>query len=192
MENVIQTIRQRIDALLAVQAQVVVAIDGSCASGKSTLGTALAEGYTCNFFRMDDFFLRPEQRTRQRLAEPGGNIDYERFRQEILEPLKTGLPFSYRPYNCSTGCLMAPVAVQPRPLAIIEGSYSHHPCFGSPYDLTVFLTVDPEIRIQRIAKRPAFLYKRFLEEWIPMEQAYFEAFSIPEKADLVLTPADNR
>ena len=32
---------------------------------------------------MDDFFLRPQQRTKERLAEAGGNIDRERFLQEV-------------------------------------------------------------------------------------------------------------
>lgn len=30
-------------------------------------------------FGLDDFFLRMEQRTPERLREVGGNVDYERF-----------------------------------------------------------------------------------------------------------------
>ena len=48
-------------------------------SGKSVLGQLLSEVYSCNLFHMDDFFLRPEQRTAERLAEAGGNVDRERF-----------------------------------------------------------------------------------------------------------------
>ena len=47
-----------------------VAIDRPCASGKSTLGAALSEIYGCALIHMDDFFLRPEQRTSQRLSQP--------------------------------------------------------------------------------------------------------------------------
>ena len=125
---------------------------------------------------MDDFFLRPEQRTPERFAEVGGNVDYERFQEEVLLPLKSRKAFSYRPFDCSTFTLAAPVSVAPKKLNIIEGTYSHHPYFGNPYDLKVLLTVDEETQRQRILERPTFLHKRFFEEWIPMENRYFEAF----------------
>lgn len=186
MENRLRKIRPEIHRLLAEGKQVLVAIDGSCTSGKSTLAAALEQEYPCNVFHMDDFFLRPQQRTEQRLAEPGGNVDYERFYQEVLLPLKAGNPFSYPVYDCSVRELVPGPEVQPRQLNIVEGTYSQHPFFGECYDLKIFLTVDPELRRQRIARRPAFLHRRFFEEWIPMEQRYFAAFSLEEKADLVL------
>ena len=74
-----------------------------------------------------------------------------------------------------TVTLAALVAVTPKKLNIIEGAYSHHPYFGNPYDLKILLTVDEETQWQRILERPAFLHKRFFEEWIPMENRYFDA-----------------
>lgn len=192
MEQVVEVIRQRVETLLQGKERILVAIDGSCTSGKSTLAAALARELDCNVFHMDDFFLRSQQRTAERLAETGGNVDYERFREAVLLPLKTGVPFSYHPYDCSTGSLKAPVAVEPRAIAIIEGTYSQHPYFEDPYDLRVFLKVSPEVRQNRILQRPAFLHRRFFEEWIPMEQRYFNEFGIEEKADLTAWPADNR
>ena len=180
----INEIQKKIDELLAQNRQVIVAIDGSCAAGKTTLAGKLAERYDCNLFHMDDFFLRPEQRTEARFAEPGGNVDYERFLDEVLTPLKSGKAFSYRPFDCKTFTLSAPVAVEPKQLNIIEGSYSLHPHFGDPYDLKIFLTITPDLRRQRIMERPAFLHRRFFEEWIPMEQRYFDCFRIEGKADL--------
>lgn len=192
MEQAVKIICRRVEQLLQEKQTVLVAIDGSCTSGKSTLAAALARELDCNVFHMDDFFLRSQQRTAERLAETGGNVDYERFREEVLRPLKTGVPFSYHPYDCSTGSLKAPVAVEPRAIAIIEGTYSQHPYFEDPYDLRVFLKVSPEVRQNRILQRPAFLHRRFFEEWIPMEQRYFREFSVEEKSDLVIWPADNR
>lgn len=191
MEQAVKIICRRVEQLLQEKQTVLVAIDGSCTSGKSTLAAALARELDCNVFHMDDFFLRFQQRTAERLAETGGNVDYERFREEVLRPLKTGVPFSYPPYDCSAGSLKAPVAVEPRPIAIIEGTYSQHPYFEDPYDLRVFLKVSPEVRQNRILQRPAFLHRRFFEEWIPMEHRYFRDFSVEEKSDLVIWPADN-
>lgn len=192
MEKTLNTIRQRIDALLTVQDRVTVAIDGSCTAGKSTLAAMLEMEYDCNLIHMDDFFLRPEQRTPERLAETGGNVDYERFREEVLVPLGQGGAFSYRPYDCSAGGLKSPVTVEPKKVTVIEGTYSQHPYFGDYCDLRVFLKVSPPVREKRILARPAFLHRRFFEMWIPMEQAYFDAFGIEEKCDIPVMPEDNR
>lgn len=179
-------VQPQIDRLLALKTQIIVAIDGNCTAGKTTLANQLAANYDCNIFHMDDFFLRPEQRTVERFAEVGGNLDYERFQGEVLLPLRSGKAFSYRPFDCSTFTLAAPVTVIPKKLNIIEGTYSHHPYFGNPYDLKILLTVDEETQRQRILERPAFLHKRFFEEWIPMEQRYFDGFDIPTKCNIVI------
>ena len=186
MNKILGMLKKQIDTLLEENNLVIVAIDGKCTSGKTTLASKLAEIYDCNVFHMDDFFLRPEQRTPERFAEVGGNVDYERFYEEVLLPLKTGKAFSYRPFDCSTFSIAAPVTVAPKKLNIIEGTYSHHPYFGNPYDLKIMLTVDEETQRQRILERPVFLHKRFFEEWIPMENRYFEVFKISDQSETIL------
>ena len=186
MEKILEAAKHQINMLLEEKNFVIVAIDGKCTSGKTTLASQLGEIYDCNVFHMDDFFLRPEQRTPERFAEVGGNVGYERFHEEVLLPLKSGKAFSYRPFDCSTFTLAAPVTVAPKKLNVIEGTYSHHPYFGNPYDLKILLTVDEEIQRQRILERPAFLHKRFFEEWIPMENRYFDGFAIPSEAGFII------
>lgn len=186
MDGIPEILIRRIDECLAGQRRILVAIDGGCGSGKTTLAARLAARYDCNVFHMDDFFLRPAQRRPERYAETGGNVDYERFREEVLQPLAAGIPFAYRPFDCGSLTLGAPVPVTPRALNIVEGVYSLHPYFGSPYNLRVFLTVPPEVQRQRILLRPAGLHRRFFGEWIPMEQQYFQGFRIPETCDLIL------
>lgn len=165
----------------------LLAIDGSCTSGKTTLAAELQAAYPCQVIAMDDFFLRPCQRTPERMAQVGGNVDYERFQEEVLSPLLSGRPACYRPYCCRTGRLLDPVTVEPRGLIVIEGSYSQHPYFENPYDLRIFLAHTPELQNARVLQRPQHLHRTFFELWIPMENAYFEAFHIAEKADLILT-----
>lgn len=180
------TVQKAIKALLQKKETVTVAIDGNCTSGKTTLARQLEEIYDCNVFHMDDFFLRPEQRTPERFAEIGGNVDYERFLEEVLLPLGSGKPFSYRPFSCSSFTLSEPVMMPSKKLNIIEGTYSLHPYFGEIYDLRIRLTVSPELQHQRILERPAFLHKRFFEDWISMENRYFEGFAISETCHIVL------
>lgn len=185
MEQILGSVKERIDQLLQTRERIIVAIEGNCTAGKTTLADALKKEYDCNVIRMDDFFLRPEQRTEERFAQPGGNIDYERFREEVLLPLSKGTTFFYRPFSCSTFTLADPVELTPGKLTVVEGTYSLHPYFGDIYDLKVFLSVSPENQTKRILERPAFLHRRFFEEWIPMEQRYFDQFRIQEQCDAI-------
>ena len=177
-----------IDRHLAIQGCARVAIDGRSASGKSTLGGMLARIYDANLFHMDDYFLRPEQRTPQRYAEPGGNVDRERFAEEILAGLDSGQAFSYRPFDCATGRLAPPVPVGPRAVNVVEGSYSLHPALRGGYDVKVFLDIDPATQSERIlARNGARMHRRFIEQWIPLEEAYFASMDIRAACDLIFT-----
>ena len=177
---------QAIDRLFLEKAQVLLAIDGPCTAGKTTLADILKCKYGCSVISMDKFFLQPQQRTAERLAQPGGNVDYERFHREVLQPLKAGTPFSYRPFSCAAQALAPPVSVIPHRLTVIEGTYSTHPYFQNPYDLTVFLTIDPETQRERVRQRELWKQERFFKEWIPMETAYFSHFRIRQACDLVI------
>ena len=187
MEKLVSMILEQMERLQANrQGPVIVAVDGNCGAGKTTLVSMLQEVCRCNVFHIDDFFLRPEQRVPERYAQPGGNVDYERFREEVLIPLQKGEAFSYRPFDCSSFALSEPVAVEPKRLNIVEGTYCLHPYFGDAYDLKVFLSVAPQLQRRRILQRPPFLHDRFFREWIPMEQIYFAHFDIAKQADILL------
>lgn len=174
-----------VDALLSEKGCARVAIDGCSGSGKSTLGRLLGGIYGAQLFHMDDFFLPHERKTPERLAEPGGNVDYERFQSDVLDHLDEDR-FSYRPYVCHEGALGEAVVAERRPVQIIEGSYSQHPRLNGRYDLRVFLTLSPEAQSARILKRNgAAMHARFINEWVPLENRYFEAFHILSQSDIV-------
>lgn len=179
---------RRIDSLLAKGKEITVAIDGNSGSGKSTLAHDLSKIYDCNVFHMDDFFLRPEQRTIKRMQEIGGNVDYERFKQEVLDNLKKNQEFQYQIYDCSQGRLTDYIKVSPKRLNIVEGVYSMHPTLRDYYDLKVFLSIDTETQSKRILKRSGkYMHERFLNEWIPLENEYFSKMKIPQICDMVFT-----
>ena len=134
----------RIDRLTAERSRVLVAIEGGSASGKTTLGELLQNVYGCPVFHMDDFFLRPEQRTEARFTQPGGNVDRERFLEEVLIPLREGRPVDYRRFDCATFTIAPPQRIETERLSIVEGAYSMHPDLAPYYDLSVFLAVSAE------------------------------------------------
>ena len=57
----------KINQLHAEKETLLIAIDGKCGSGKTTLAGLLNEVYQGNVFHMDDFFLQPHQRSSKRL-----------------------------------------------------------------------------------------------------------------------------
>lgn len=175
------------DRRLADNPRLLMAIEGGSASGKTTLAALLARVYDCSVFHMDDFFLRPEQRTEERLAEPGGNVDRERFYEEVLEPLRAGKAVTFRRYDCQTQTLAAPITTAPRALNIVEGAYSMHPALADSYDLSVFLKIAPEVQRTRIlARNGSEVGERFFTRWIPLEQRYFDALDPAGRCDLIL------
>ena len=132
---------------------VLAAIDGRCASGKTTLAAQLQQQFDCCVIHMDHFFLRPHQRTPQRYQEPGGNVDRERFLEEVLLPLSRGESVQYSPFLCYSQQMGEPIRISTKGLVIVEGSYSCHPELFPFYDLTVFLTLNPEEQLRRILAR---------------------------------------
>jgi uridine kinase len=177
----------RLDALALQKETVLIAIDGGSGSGKTTLAALLAAERGCNIFHMDDFFLRPSQRTDERLAEIGGYTDYERFKTEVLDKIIEGNAFSYRAYDCKVQSYKEAVCVSPKKISIVEGSYSRHPYFDDVWDLKIFVSAPREIRLSRIKERSGDkLFEHFVTDWIPREDAYFSKFRIEETSDLVV------
>lgn len=185
MEDILRNIRLHIQTLCKEKEQVLIAIDGRCGAGKTTLADRLQQTIECNVIHMDDFFLRPEQRTIERMNKAGENVDDERFEQEVLRPLQLKQAFFYRPYDCKTQKLQSGIYVRPRQVNIMEGSYRCHPNLSPYYDLKIFLTVDRKLQLQRIAGRNGGVsIELFREKWIPLEENYFLTYDIEKTCDL--------
>ena len=163
----------------------LIVIDGLCGSGKTTLANELSALLQAPVIHMDDFFLPFALRTTQRLSQPGGNVDYERFEEEVLSRIGCDAAFTYGKFDCSEGTL-TPAECPAAGLRIVEGTYSMHPRFMSVWQergaLTVFASVPREEQLRRLALRNPRLLERFRTEWIPMENRYFSVFGVEEKA----------
>ncbi|MGN0161668.1 MAG: uridine kinase [Lachnospiraceae bacterium] len=177
----------KIRKMLKEKERVVLAIDGRAASGKTTAAELLALIFDASVIHMDDFFLPMEKRTRERFAEPGGNIDYERFRDEVARFIKKKEDFSYRRFDCSIMNFREKIDIQQKPLMIIEGAYSQHIEYRSIYDLKVFFNIDPMTQRNQIYQRGGEnALQMYSETWIPLEEKYFEHSEIKDKSDMVI------
>lgn len=177
-----------IDRALGSKPRMLLAIEGGSASGKSTLAELLTGIYPdAALFHADDYFLRPEQRTPERFAQPGGNMDRERLEAEILAPLSRGGDVVYRPFGCKTMSLSEPRRSRAARLNIVEGSYSLHPALEPYYDLSVFLEISPENQRRRVLERNGPEWgQMFFDRWIPLENTYFQATRTAERCTLRL------
>ena len=180
-------VKNRIIELLNGSERAVIAFDGRSAAGKSTAAHLLAGELDGEVIHMDDFFLPPQLRTDERLAQPGGNVHYERFAQEVLRGLESGRAFDYRVFDCSVMNYGGKNSAGGKRLLIIEGAYSLHPSFGSYYDFSVFFDIDREEQKRRILNRNGTeKLVTFTERWLPMEERYIAAFDVMNRCDMVI------
>lgn len=187
MEKTLNRISDLIREKTKEDPHCIIAIDGRCTSGKSTLGALLHEKLGGAFVHMDDFFLRPEQRTKERYSTPGENVDHERFLEEVLLPLSRKEKAVFHPFDCNVMKISDRVLeADGKGLVIVEGSYSHHPSLRGFYDLKIFLHVQPEKQLERVEKRNPDKIEAFKTRWIPFEEMYFERYQVMENADLVI------
>ena len=153
------------EKVIREKGRVVIAIDGKSGTGKSHLSRLIEACAGVSTIHMDDFFLPKEKRTKERYEMAGGNVDSERFIEDVIIPLKRGMPFSYRPFEIA------------KPFIIVEGVYSLHPLFRDVYDMGYVLTAPYSSRIDRIKARSGDdKLEKFISLWMPLEDKYFEAF----------------
>lgn len=170
-DKVSDEVSDRIGRLNNSAGTIIVAVDGRSASGKSTFASVLESRLDCNVFHMDDFFLTPERKTRERLSERGGNVDYEAV-GDLLGKIRSGRSSSYRTYDCKSNTFTLR-SFEAKKINIIEGTYSMHPALLPFYDMTILLDVSPSDQLIRLKKRCPKLIDKFIKEWLPLEEAYF-------------------
>ena len=160
---------------------VVVAIDGMSASGKTSLADILSKQFDIDVIHMDDFFLPLNLRTDNRLSEVGGNVHYERFKDEVVSHINEFNPLNYKIFDCSIMDFNGNRMIRKSNIRIVEGSYSQHPYFENYADIKIFCKISSEEQINRIINRNgAEKAIRFKNEWIPLENKYFESLDLKD------------
>lgn len=162
----------------------VIAIDGRSASGKTTFADSLNR----QVIHTDDFYRPRNESGRLAISEFDGNFDISRFKREIVEGIKSNLPFCYGVFNCAEGLITERRRIELPNCIIVEGAYSLNPNLYDYADLKVFFDIDKETQKERIIKRNGVCgYERFKQIWIPAEERYFKHYGIKEKCDIIIT-----
>lgn len=185
MSDTIAAFLDELNKKLAQKDKIVLAVEGECASLKTTLAQALQEKLGAGVIHCDDFFLPSELRTPERFTEPGGNIDYVRMKEEVIDKLRASEIIKYRPFDCHSMEFANVISIPNAKLMIVEGAYAMHPYFDRYYDMSLFLCAAKEERIRRIVARGQNA-EIFLKRWIPLENRYFEAYELKDRVDYII------
>lgn len=163
-------IPSELNKLISSGEYFVLAIDGRCGAGKTTLAKEIAQNYGAYVVHLDDFFL---PKGREKIGH--GNLEKERLKQEVLLPLSKREEVRYRIFSCSQQCYTEWVTIPAGVSVVVEGSYALLNEFRFAYTHSVFLTLSKEEQEKRIRCRNGDdKWGLFCSRWIPDEESYIE------------------
>ncbi len=153
---------------------VLVGIDGRGGSGKSTLAMELAALLAdVAVVQFDDFYRAADERKLTAASsddEVGGNFDWRRARDQVLQPLSNGEVARYQRYDWDSDELAEWHVISPSGIVIVEGNYSTRHELHGYYDVTIWVDTPHDVRLRRGVERDGEQARaRWLEEWIPEE-----------------------
>ena len=176
----------KIEELRGTYNAFAVAIDGMAGAGKTTLAAYLSKKYGAPVVHLDDFRLPTPERAAGWEAIPGGDMDFERFEEEIVAPWMEKRPLVYTTLDPATGEMLDRRALPDGQMFLFEGTYIMHPMIRDFFDLRLFVRVGADEQARRLAAAPARTGARPTAARLETEQAYFDAYMTEALADGVL------
>ncbi len=149
--DVLAELKRRVGAIDAGRRTLLVGIDGQGGSGKSTLAKDLASLLPdATVVEFDDFYRPARERQRKtRGDEIGGDFDWRRLRDQVLEPLAAGKTARYQRYDWGDDQLAEWHAISPGGVVLVEGNYTTRPELRTYYDLTIWVDAPADVRLGR-------------------------------------------
>jgi uridine kinase len=178
---------------------LVVAIDGGSGAGKSILGSMVAEVLGAALIRTDDFYAanisNAEWDRRSPREKVAAVIDWQRLRNQVLEPLLCGQPAQWHPFDFRGVRPDGTYPLHPEPtycgpaaVIVLEGAYSSRPELADLITLAVLVDSPADVRHKRLEFRedPDFL-RAWHARWDEAEEYYFSEVRPKSSFDLVVT-----
>ncbi len=168
---------------------LMVAIDGMSAAGKSTLAPVVVEELPdAELVRGDDFYRVMDNDERFTLSPEQGydqDFDWQRLRQQVLDPLRAAEPARFQRYDWPTGQLGEWAEARPTPVVIVEGVYISRPQLRDVFDLVVWVdtSVDARAVRQSLGDDPP----EWVARWDAAERYYIDHHQPAGTADLVVS-----
>lgn len=147
-----QELLDTIEELKKTYNAFAVAIDGMTGAGKTALAAHLSKKFGAPVVHLDDFRLPLSERKPDWETTPGGEMDFERFDEEIVTPWLTKKPLVYSVVDPKSGEITERRALPDGQMFLFEGTYALHPLIRDFYDLRLFMKVDGQVRASRLEK----------------------------------------
>ena len=207
-QELLEALAARIVALSSQR--VRVAVDGSDASGKTTLADELvapieAHGRPVIRASIDGFHRPRAERYRRGATSPEGYyfdaFDYPALRESLLLPLGPGGSGSYRravfDYRTDQPVDVPEEAAPPDAVLVVDGVFLLRPELVAFWDYRIFVEVPFAVALERAMQRDLPLFgsaeavrARYTERYIPAQRLYFAAAHPQEQADALVHNAD--
>lgn len=192
--DVLAGLSDRVQSLHRRSSTLLIGIDGLGGSGKSTLARELAGLLPdATVVEFDDFY-RPSRERQLRAAagdrEIGGDFDWRRILSQVLRPLAADEVARYQRYDWDRDELAEWRRVPPVGVVIVEGNFSTRDELRDYYDLTIWVSAPYDARLRRGIERDGEQARgRWVNEWMPEEERYVEAFRPADQVDVVVNGA---
>jgi uridine kinase len=163
----------RLHALPRRRLTLLVGVDGTAGSGKTTFTRALvALDPGLDVIQMDDFGLPAADResAANRVAP---ELDWRRLRSSVLLPLSRDQPARYQRYDPATDAMAEWRMVPVGGILIVEGRYASVKALTTFYDFRIWVSAPREVRVRRLERLAgARLPAAGDRAWLPAEEAY--------------------
>ena len=154
-----------------------IGVDGWGAAGKSTLAAAIAAAVPdAVIVHVDDF------------ASPSvPEWDWPRFDLQVVAPLLDGRSARYQRWEWATDSGAEWHVVEPGAVVVVEGVSATRREVRAPWALTVWVEAAREERLRRALERDGeAMLARWLDDWLPSEEAYVAREEPQRRVDLVV------
>lgn len=174
----------------AADRPLVIGVSGYGGSGKSTLARLLATALPGSVRLRGDDFLDASRSHRRSVDWDG--VDRRRLVEEVLDPLRSGRPGSFRRYDWSRRELGGPEPLPETDLLVVDVIGLLHPEARPWIDLAVWCDVDLATASARGLARDARLGRDHValwhDVWIPNERDFDTGFAPRAAADVLFDP----
>jgi uridine kinase len=166
---------------------LLVGIDGPGGSGKSTLARALAPRLSATVVEGDDFYQPSSQRDARTVDADGigAGFDWERLRDQVLAPARSGSSTRYQRYDWDKDHLDQWRSLDRPAVVIVEGVYVTRDELRRYFSATLWVEAPYKTRLARGLERGASR-RLWVEQWMPAEDRYRQRMQPQSRADLVV------
>jgi uridine kinase len=116
--------------------------------------------------------------------------DWDRFEAQVAAPLRAGRPAHYQRWNWDADAGAEWHDVAPGRVVVVEGVSATRAEVSVPWAVRVWVEAPRDVRLRRALERDGpRLVTRWLEDWMPSEEAYIARDAPAARADLVVDGA---